>query len=54
MRCRGKGDAIPLLALFKKPRLLRRGVSLIGRLSATVDQKAEPKERKSEDLLSAR
>jgi len=28
MRCRGKGDAILLLALFKKPSLLRRGVSL--------------------------
>ena len=29
MRSGGKGDAIPLHALFKMPRLLRRGVSLL-------------------------
>jgi hypothetical protein len=31
MRSGGKEDAIPLHALFKMPRLLRRGVSLIQR-----------------------
>jgi len=41
MRCRSKGDAIPLLALFKKPRLLRRGVSLKNRRLASTKNSLE-------------